>query len=96
MNKNKLRIELLLASPPTGKCQKLLNMVESIKDEVDRDVKLDVYFAGSSNTKTPSEGYKKAVRSKRIRIPASFVNGEKFSEKKIPKKEDFINKISQY
>ncbi|TYB31701.1 MAG: thioredoxin family protein [Candidatus Mcinerneyibacterium aminivorans] len=96
MNKNKLRIELLLASPPTAKCQKLLNLVKNIKQEIDKKVKLDVYYAGSSNNINPTEGYKKAVRSKRIRIPASFINGEKFSEKKIPKKEDFINKISQY
>ncbi len=94
MNKNfSIRIELLLASPPTKKCQKLLQIFEEIKDELDKNITIDVYYAGMSNEKNPSEGYKKAVRSKRIRIPASFINGEKYSSKSLPNKNKLKNKL---
>ena len=94
-SKSSIRIELLLASPPTSKCKKLLDTVEDLKQEFEINIKVNVYYAGMSNEENPSEGYKKAVRSKRIRIPASFINGEKFSAKELPDRKKLKKKLRE-
>ena len=69
----KMRIELLLASPPTKKCLFLKDTFTKFITE-NSLLRLDIYYAGDSITISTTKGYKKTL-DKRIKIPMIFING---------------------
>lgn len=73
MSAKKMRLELLVASPPTKKCRFLISTFESFVESNSR-LRLDIYYAGSAIPVPTTAGYKKTL-DKRIRLPMVFVNG---------------------
>jgi len=73
MTVKKMRLELLVASPPTKKCKNLIAIFEQFIS-VFPDLKLDIYYAGTPPTVNTSKGYKTNI-DKRVKIPIGFING---------------------
>lgn len=68
-----MRLELLLAGPPTKKCLFLKEIFTQFVME-NPLLRLDIYYAGSSIQIPTTKGYKKTI-DKRIKIPMVFING---------------------
>lgn len=71
---SRLRLELLIAAPPTAKCRRLIAMMEEISSRHPDRTVLHIYHAGSQPTVTPSRGYR--VKGKFKKIPSIYVNGD--------------------
>lgn len=72
-NFHPMRIEILVASPPTSKCKSIMVwMKEMIQKNPDR-LKLDIYYAGMQLSITPTQGYQ--AEGKLKKVPSVFVNG---------------------
>lgn len=69
----RLRLELLVAGPPTTRCKQLLEMMTALVTRYPDRVRLDVYEAGCAPDVTPTAGYQAA--GKRKKVPSAFVNG---------------------
>ncbi|MEJ5315687.1 MAG: hypothetical protein WHS63_01630 [Tenuifilum sp.] len=81
-----VRLEVLVASPPTKKCKAIISMFERFLSEFPGKLKLDIYFAGEPMTGTPTEGFRK--ESGKIRkIPSAYVNGINVASKEVPDEE---------
>jgi len=78
----RLRLELLVAGPPTARCKQLLAMMKELVARYPDRVRLDVYDAGSSPFVTPTRGYQAA--GKRKRVPSAFINGVLVASKEDP------------
>jgi hypothetical protein len=70
----RLRLELLVAAPPTAKCRRLIAMLEEIASSYPDQTLLHVYHAGSQPAVTPSRGYR--VKGKFKKVPSLYVNGD--------------------
>ena len=78
-----LRLEILVASPPTRKCKASIEMFECFLSEFPNRLKLDIYYAGEPMFVDPTEGFKK--ESGKIRkIPSAYVNGKNVASKEVP------------
>jgi len=89
-----LRLEILVASPPTRKCKAIIEMFERFLIEFSGQLKLDIYYAGEPMFVNPTEGFKK--ESGKIRkIPSAYVNGKNVASKEVPEEEKVRNLIIQ-
>lgn len=82
-----MRIELLVASPPTSKCKKLIEMMEDFVEKHPDMVSLDIYYAGSKPFVVPTRGYQKDPDGKRRKVPSAYVNGKKVASDEVPSRE---------
>ncbi len=82
-----MRIELLVASPPTSKCKKLISMMEEFVGSFPDRIRLDIYYAGSKMSNVPTDGYQKDPDGKRRKVPSAYVNGKKVTSDEVPPKE---------
>jgi hypothetical protein len=73
MTSKRLRIEALIASPPTPKCEEILAMLEEVSSIHPDEVRVDVYMAGEQPGVTPTKGYE--CSDKYRTIPCVYVNG---------------------
>ncbi len=87
-----VRIEILVASPPTKKCKAVMEMFQSFLSEFPDQLKLDIYYAGEPMTGNPTDGFKKETGKIR-KIPSAYVNGKKVASKEIPELEKVRNEI---
>jgi hypothetical protein len=78
----RLRLELLLAGPPTARCKQLLAIMKDLVARYVDHVRLDVYEAGSTPFVTPTRGYQAA--GKRKKVPSAFINGVLVASKDDP------------
>jgi hypothetical protein len=78
----RLRLELLVAGPPTARCKRLLALMKELVARYPDRVRLDVYEAGSSPFVTPTRGYQAA--GKRKKVPSAFINGVLVASKDDP------------
>ena len=69
----RLRLEALVAFPPTARCREVLTLLKAIVAEYPDHVRLDIYYAGESPDVTPSRGYQGL--DKRKTVPSGYVNG---------------------
>jgi hypothetical protein len=69
----RLRLEALLAYPPTARCKEILAMLKSLVAEYPDQLRLDVYYAGEAPDGTPTRGYQGL--DKRKTVPSGYVNG---------------------
>lgn len=69
----RLRLEALLACPPTARCREVLALLKALVAEFPDQVRLDVYYAGESPGVTPTRGYQGL--DKRKTVPSGYVNG---------------------
>ncbi len=73
MPAHRLRLEALVAYPPTARCKEILALLKAIVTEYPDQVRLDIYYAGESPDATPSKGYQGL--DKRKTVPSGYVNG---------------------
>ena len=69
-----MRLELLLAAPPTRRCKALEEMFKQFVSENPK-LKLDIYYAGTACSIPTTRGFKKTI-NKTIKIPMAFINGK--------------------
>ena len=73
MNDKRLRLEAMIASPPTAACEAIVAMLDDIVAAHPDQVVLDVYLAGEQPGCEPTKGYQDKGKYKRV--PNVFVNG---------------------
>ncbi len=81
--KSLVRLEILVASPPTKKCKAIMEMFEAFLSEFPDKLKLDIYYASEPRTVNPTEGFKKE-NAKYRKIPSAYADGKKVASKEIP------------
>jgi len=69
----RLRLEALLAYPPTTRCREILALLKAIVAEYPDQVRLDIYYAGESPSGMPTRGYQ--ALDKRKTVPSGYLNG---------------------
>ena len=84
----RLRIELLVAGPPTRKCKQLIEMMTSFVSEFPDQLRLDIYYAGDAMLIIPTDGYQRdPAGQKNRRVPSAYINGVKVASREVPEKE---------
>jgi hypothetical protein len=78
----RLRLEALVAYPPTAMCREILALLKTIVAEYPDQVRLDIYFAGESPSATPTRGYQGL--DKRKTVPSGYVNGRMLLSGELP------------
>lgn len=78
----KMRLEAVVASPPTAKCKAILAMLETAVAAHPDLLVLDIYLAGEVPSVEPTVAYK--GRGKFRRVPMVFVNGILIAEAAVP------------
>jgi hypothetical protein len=81
-----IRTELLVASPPTSKCQRLINMMEKFVEKYPGKLRLDIYYAGSKPFVVPTKGYQRDPDGKRRKVPSAYINGKKIASNEVPER----------
>jgi hypothetical protein len=79
---SQLRLEALVAYPPTARCREILVLLKAIVAEYPDQVRLDVYFAGESPDAMPTRGYQGL--DKRKTVPSGYVNGRMIVSAAVP------------
>lgn len=87
----KLRLEVLVAYPPTSKCRALVELMKTLVEEHPEKVRLDVYYAGETPSKVPTRGYQRDPDGKRRKIPSAYVNGKKVASQEVPALDEVRN-----
>ncbi len=78
----KMRLEAIVASPPTAKCKVIIAMLEKAVSAHPDVLVLDIYFAGEAPGTEPTKGYQNTGKIKRV--PSVFVNGKRIAEAAVP------------
>jgi hypothetical protein len=78
----RLRLEALVAYPPTARCREILTLLKTIVAEFPDQVRLDVYYAGESPDAMPTKGYQGL--DKRKTVPSGYVNGRMILSAEVP------------
>lgn len=98
MSERKMRIEVLVAYPPTDKCRAILTMAQEAVVQEPR-LRLDVYESGSPPLVKPTAGWLKpppnADHAKFKKIPSIYVNGCPLACGKVPDREEFYKMIAE-
>lgn len=69
----RLRVEAMLAGPPTKRCKELRAALEQAAVAFPDRVRLEVYFAGERSAVAPTKGFQNNVKHQAI--PCAYVNG---------------------
>lgn len=81
----RMRVEILLAYPPTSKCKMLKTIIETFVEENPDLLRLDVYYAGSQPFVVPTKGYQSfSGEDKYKKIPSAYVNGRLVADGTLP------------
>jgi hypothetical protein len=78
----RLRLEALVAYPPTARCREILALLKRMVEEFPDRIRLDVYYAGESPDATPTRGYQGL--DKRKTVPSGYVNGRMIMAADVP------------
>ncbi|MFW9922192.1 MAG: hypothetical protein ACFFDW_02775 [Candidatus Thorarchaeota archaeon] len=93
MSVKKMRLELLVASPPTKKCKNLIEIFEGFIAN-SSDLKLDIYYAGTPPTVNTTKGFKTNI-DKRVKIPIGFINGNQVPKELLFEEKELATIIQQ-
>ena len=91
--KARIRLEAVVASPPTGKCQMTIEMMENMVKLYPDQLRLDIYYDGIEPAVAPTRSY--ILSDKYKVLPSSFVNGNMVSAAKVPDPEDLRQEIEK-
>lgn len=89
----KMRLEALVAGPPTKKCKQVVAVMEKMVMLYPHSLKLDIYYAGSQLTLTPTTGFVNEGKLKKI--PSAFVNGVLVASGEIPEEGELKMAVEQ-
>ena len=78
----RLRLEALLAYPPTKACREVTTILKSFVAEYADRLRLDIYYAGEAPSATPTAGYQNLDKQKTI--PSAYVNGRMIIDGDVP------------
>lgn len=78
----RIRIEALVACPPTALCKQILALLKTIVAEYPDQVRMDVYYAGEAPDATPTRGYQGL--DKRKTVPSGYINGQMVVSGEVP------------
>lgn len=97
MNEAPLRVELLLACPPTRKCRAIRDLAREAAEKFPGRLRIDEYEAGTACPVAPTDGYRRARSGtgKFKKIPSVFVNGVEVSAGEAPERESFFRIIEE-
>lgn len=95
MSERPMRIEVLLAYPPTRKCQAIKALAAEAMERFPGQLRIDEYEAGTTCPIAPTQGYRSARSGtgKFKKIPSVFVNGVQVSAGEPPEREAFLQVI---
>ena len=79
---HRLRIEALVAYPPTALCKQILALLKTVVAEYPDRVRMDVYYAGEAPDATPMRGYQGL--DKRKTVPSGYINGQMVISGELP------------
>lgn len=82
----RLRLEALVAFPPTALCREILALLKELVAAYADRVRLDIYYAGEAPDATPTRGYQGL--DKRKTVPSAYVNGRMILSAEVRKLED--------
>ncbi len=88
-----MRLEILIASPPTRKCKTILDMMQAQVIKYPEKLRLDIYYAGSQPFTVPTAGYMNQGKQKRV--PSVFVNGSMVSCGDVPDEENLQTAVEE-
>jgi|YNPNPStandDraft_1061719.scaffolds.fasta_scaffold93665_2 hypothetical protein len=98
MEGRKMRIEVLVAYPPTDKCRAVLEMAREAAAS-DPRLRLDIYESGSPPLIKPTAGWLKpppnADHAKFKKIPSIYVNGCPLTCGEVPSREELMRLIEE-
>ena len=86
----RMRLEVLVASPPTGRCKRILALMTAEVERHPELTRLDIYHAGSEASVRPTDAF--ANLGKRKKVPSAYVNGRVVAERE-PPEEDKLRAI---
>lgn len=86
-----LRLEALVAYPPTARCREVLDRLKTLMGEYPDQVRLDIYYAGEAPGATPTRGYQGL--DKRKTVPSGYVNGRMLLSGQLPPLEDLRKEL---
>lgn len=89
----KLRIEILVASPPTRKCKAMIEFFESFLEEFPGKLMLNIYYAGEPMMGNPTDGFKNDSAKTR-KIPTAYVNGVNVARQALPNPDEVRQTIT--
>ncbi|NLI74862.1 MAG: hypothetical protein GX442_00305 [Candidatus Riflebacteria bacterium] len=97
MKQTPMRIELLLACPPTRKCRAIQELVGEAVERYPEQLRVDEYEAGTACPVTPTDGYRRARsgKGKFKKIPSVFVNGVEVAAGEPPERETLFRVIEE-
>ena len=79
----RLRLEVLVANPPTRKCRKVTAIMEEMTRQFPDRVQLDIYVIGQKPPVLPTGLYLQE-NCKLRRVPSAYVNGHLVARKAVP------------
>ena len=89
----KIRVELLLAWPPTSLCKRLDEIANKVAAEFGESVEVNVCYRGQTYSSLPTAGFMQA--RKWMQIPAILVDGELVAQKELPTEESLRAMINK-
>jgi hypothetical protein len=89
----RLRLEAIVASPPTKKCRATLELMEEMTRRFPDETRLDVYDLGRNWPATPTMSC--LAEYKTWRVPSAYVNGRPISKAGAPDAEALDAKIRE-
>jgi hypothetical protein len=78
----RLRLEVIVASPPTQKCRAITAVMEEMTRRFPDVVRLDVYVLGRQLPVMPTMSYLR--QGKLRRVPSAYVNGRVVAKQVVP------------
>ena len=91
--RQRLRLEAIIASPPTKKCRATLAQMEEMTRRFPDQVRLDVYDLGKSWPMTPTVSC--LAQMKMWRVPSAYVNGRLLAKQDVPDLEELETRIRE-
>ncbi len=89
----RVRLEALIANPPTRKCREIVAMLEELVEAFPDQVRLDVYLAGEQPSVQPTQGYQNFGKSKKA--PSAFINGKAVAVREAPARESLWKALEE-
>jgi hypothetical protein len=89
----RLRLEAIVASPPTKKCRATLELMEEMTRRFADQVRLDVYDLGRNWQTKPTRSCQ--AEYKTWRVPSAYVNGRPVAKAGPPDPEELEAKIRE-
>jgi len=78
----RMRIEILVASPPTSKCKSIIRAMQMVVEKYPDQLRLDIYYAGMQLSIKPTCGYQAENKAKKV--PSVFINGMCVASGEVP------------